>query len=43
MKILLRYLAKLCQFIGIKKVNMACDWVWFQEEEDESLKKYKNH
>lgn len=45
-----KMLTKICQIIidftnhlGIAKVNMACDWVWHQDEEKSSLRKYKKH
>lgn len=38
---LLNVLVLLCNKLGIMKVNLACDWVWYQEKEPSELKKYK--
>lgn len=43
MKKILSVLVSIIEYIGILKINLACDWVWFQEKETSSLRKYKNH
>lgn len=41
MKTILNYFVRLCNFIGIMKVNLACDWIWYQDSENIELSKYR--
>lgn len=43
MEKLLNLFVNLCNKIGILKINLACDWVWYQEEEPNEFQKYKTH
>lgn len=40
---ILEVFVKMISNFGIAKLNMACDWIAFQEEVPEPLKKYKKY
>lgn len=41
MGLFLNMLSSMANWLGISTVNTRCEWIYFQDEEPKSLKKYK--